>query len=87
VQVHERLNRFRQHTSSLTHSETAHIQGAHNEAKVVRMLQQMVHIPYIIRLRRIRKICSRYHVMKQAQCWTTLKDIVKQVLYPNTTTL
>jgi len=65
IQIHERLNFFRQHTTSLTHSVAVRAQSAKDEIQVISLLQQMVDIPLLARLKRIYVMLKRHHLLHQ----------------------
>jgi len=62
LQIHERLNYFRQHTTSLTHSVKVRAQSAEDEIQVIALLQQMVHIPLSGRIRRVYMMLKRHQL-------------------------
>jgi len=60
AEIHYRLNRFRQQPQSLTHSANAMRTSSYNVVHVMHRIQQLVYIPWPIRLLRLRKIVKHH---------------------------
>jgi len=67
AEIHLRLNRFRQHGKSLTHSDEALAKAAVVDAQVMHRIQGLIKIPLYARLWRARKTIKHYHLLARRQ--------------------
>jgi len=67
AEIHLRLNHFRQHDKSLTHSDEALAKAAMVDIQVMHRIQQLLPIPIYARLWRARKTIKHYHLLARRQ--------------------